>query len=66
MARVTKSVAPSNYAQPNDPALRRWWVLPLVYVIFIAYQSLVGQNIWNCGRELTSPFLEVGSRVVFF
>ncbi len=36
---------------------RRWWWLPLLYVIFIAYQSLVGENLWNCGRWLSNPVL---------
>jgi VanZ family protein len=34
----------------------RWWWLPTIYVIFLAYQSLIGENIWNCGRELSKPF----------
>jgi VanZ like family len=34
----------------------RWWWLPSLYVIFIAYQSLVGNNHWQC-RPVSELFL---------
>jgi VanZ family protein len=42
----------------SQPAVaHRWWLLPAAYVIFLAYQSLVGENVWNCKRELSRPFV---------
>jgi VanZ family protein len=35
--------------------------LPTIYVLFLGYQSLVGENVWNCKRELTRSFFALQS-----
>ena len=37
--------------------MQRWWVLPALYVIFLVYQSIAGELIWNCRRDLTNPII---------
>ncbi len=43
----------------REPFAHRWWWLPTLYLVFLAYQSLIGSNIWNCKRELSAPFFRM-------